>query len=436
MKINKLISLCLYLCLGCIGAKGQVMYDTYFIHRTLRMDFSLIGNNKEQKAAVERFRQEPVWAGPTTALIDPFHYGDYFVNVYDAATKLLIYSRGFNTLFGEWLLTDEAKNETQSWGNSVVVPFPKAKIEIEITARYREDMQFHRLMRMALDPTDIEIDRGSLKHNPIINIKYSGNPAHKVDLVFVGDGYTKAEQTKFEQDAKRFANALFNCPPFDKVKKDFNVWGVQVVSEESGVDFSGEGVYKNTALNAGFYTFGIDRYLTTRDIQAVRDAVWETPTDAVFILVNTDRYGGGGFYNFYALGSADNAKTASVFVHEFGHSFAGLGDEYYYASAGQDEFYNLQYEPWEPNITSLKQFDKKWKDLLPEETPIPTPIGEEGEADKLGVYEGAGYMRKGLYRPYKHCMMKDLKAFCPVCQRAILRMVDYYTGREVTTKEE
>ena len=288
--------------------------------------------------------EEPVWAGPVKNLIDPFGYGGYYINVYDKAGKELIYSRGFNTLFEEWRSTEQAKTETQSWTNSISIPYPKAPVIIEITARDKADMQFHPLLKQEIDPASIFIDRGKLKENRITKIQYNGDSSGKVDLVFLAEGYTADEQEKFVADAKRFTEALFKTPPYDTRREDFNVWAVDAVSEESGTDVSGKGIFKNTALNSGYYTFGVDRYLTTPNMKSIRDAVWNAPCDAIFILVNTDAYGGGGMYNFYAMGTADNPRTPVVFVHEFGHSFAGLADEYFSSEVAYQDFYNLKYE--------------------------------------------------------------------------------------------
>lgn len=427
MKKKLFLSLASALCT--LSALGQVSFDQYFEPKTLRVDFALSGNAYEQHAAIQQLREEPIWSGPRKNLIDEFGYGGYYVNVYDKANNKLIYSRGFNTLFEEWRTIEQAKTEYQSWNNTAVIPFPKNKVIVEITAREKKDMKFHSLLKTEVDPTSIFIDRGKLKDNRVVEIQHKGDPAEKVDLVFVAEGYTKAEEDKFIADAKRFMEELFKTVPFNKCRDDFNVWAVALDSEESGTDCSGKGVYKNTALGTGYYTFGVDRYLTTQDMKPIRDAVWNTPTDAIFLLINADTYGGGGMYNFYACGTAGHPKTPEVFTHEFGHSFAGLGDEYYTSEVAYSEFYNLDYEPWEPNITTLKDFDSKWKDLLDKDTPIPTPATKEN-ADKIGVYEGGGYISKGIYRPKQSCMMNDLKEFCPACQRAILKMVDYFCDRE------
>lgn len=422
------ISLLLLVLLCNLSVFSQSDFNTYFEKKSLRVDFALSGNLKSQSAAIQGLREEPVWGGPVKNLIDKSGYGGYYINIYDKATNKLIYSRGFNTLFEEWRSTEQAKTETQSWINSASVPFPKAPVYVEITARDKADMQFHPLLKQEVDPQSIFIDRGKLKDNKVHQIQKNGDSAEKVDLVFIAEGYTADEQEKFVADANRFTEALFATPPFTARRNDFNVWAVCLVSEESGTDISGKGIFKNTALNSGYYTFGIDRYLTTPDMKSIRDAVWNVPCDAIFLLINTDMYGGGGMYNFYACGTADNPRTPVVFTHEFGHSFAGLADEYFSSEVAYQDFYNLKYEPWEPNITTLVDFDSKWKDLLPTSTPIPTPL-DARHKDKAGVFEGGGYLSKGIYRPMDHCMMRDYAPFCPACSRAILRMIDFLTDK-------
>ena len=426
-RIRKTLILPLALLCGLAG-RAQGNFEDSFTEKSLRIDFALSGNKDSQSAAIERLREEPVWGGPRKNLVDTFRYGGYYINVYDAASDSLLYARGFNTLFEEWRTTEQARTETQSWTNSVAIPYPKAPVRIELTARDRSDMRFHPLLTQTVDPASIFIDRGKLKENTITRLRYNGEPAGKVDLVFVAEGYTADEQAKFVADARRFEEALFATPPFDARRADFNIWAVGTVSEESGTDLSGKGVFKHTALNSGYYTFGIDRYLTTPDMKAVRDAVWNVPCDAIFILVNTDAYGGGGMYNFYAMGTADHPRTPVVFVHELGHSLAGLADEYFSSEVAYQDFYNLKYEPWEPNITTLVDFGSKWKDLLPTGTPIPTPLDEE-HREKPGVFEGGGYVAKGIYRPMDHCMMRDYAPFCPACVRAIHRMIDFLTDK-------
>ena len=428
MKTSCVFVLAMLLLGGVCNAQNE--FDTFFVKKSLRIDFALTGNATTQQAAIQQLREEPVWGGPVKNLEDPFNYGGYYVNVYDAESGRKIYSRGFNTLFEEWRTTDQAKSETQAWNNSVSVPFPKKPVQIEICARDKADMNFHPLLKQLVDPKSIFIDRSPLKKNKVVEILSNGDSSNKADLVFLAEGYTEDEMDKFEADAKRFTKTLFDPPPFGKYKADFNVWAVCVPSQESGMDVSGDGVWKNTALNSGYYTFGIDRYLTSQDLKPIRDAVWDVPCDAIFILVNSDTYGGGGMYNFYAMSTANNELTSVVFVHEFGHSFAGLADEYFQSEVAYNDFYNLKYEPWEPNITTLVDFDKKWKDLLPKNTPIPTPLDDKFK-DKTGVFEGGGYLSKGIYRPMDNCMMRNYHPFCPACQRGITQMINFLTDRPV-----
>ena len=409
---------------------SQDTFDTFFERKSLRIDFILSGNAETQSAALQQLREEPIWGGPIINRIDPFEYGGYYIKLYDKTTNDILYTKGFNTLFEEWRTTEQAQAETQAWTNSISVPYPKHPVLFELLTRNRKSNQFEPLMRVEIDPQSIFIDRSPLKSHRVNQIRNYGEPSDKVDLVFVPEGYTEAEMAKFANDVQRFTHSLFKTPPFSTRHTDFNIWSVELPSEESGTDISGQGIFKNTALNSGFYTFGVDRYLTTPDMKSIRDAVWNVPCDAIFILVNSDKYGGGGMYNFYAIGTADNERTSVIFIHEFGHSFAGLADEYFESETAYNDFYSLTIEPWEPNITTLVNFESKWKDLLPTSTPIPTP-SEKPYIDKPGVFEGGGYVSKGIYRPMDHCMMRNYAPFCPACSRAILHMIDYLTDKKI-----
>jgi hypothetical protein len=423
--ITSLLSLFL-----CANILAQSEFETYFTDKQLRMDFALSGNDKYQAAALIQLREEPVWGGPHKNLTDPFEFGGYMLKAYDKASGKLIYSRGFNTLFEEWRASGQAKEETQSWTNSLVMPFPKDSLVIKLLARNKSDNEFEILMELTVNPESIFIDRGKLSDNEVIIIQSNGKPHEMIDLVFVAEGYKTEEKDKFIADAGRFTDSLFVIPPFDECRNKFNVTAVMQASSESGTDLSGKGIFRNTALNSGFYTFGTERYLTTRDMKSIRDAVWNVPCDAIFLLVNSGVYGGGGMYNFYAIGTADNKQTIHVFVHEFGHSFAGLADEYFYDDELSD-FYNLKAEPWEPNITTLVDFQRKWKNMLPKDTPFPTPL-KAPYKDGIGVFEGGGYISKGVYRPMNHCMMRDYYPFCPVCNKTIRQMVDFLTDKSLS----
>ncbi|MDL2320165.1 IgA Peptidase M64 [Alistipes sp. OttesenSCG-928-B03] len=408
---------------GCHEKVSESAFDRYFEPKSLRVDFALEGNSDHQTAEITRLSEEPVWGGPRRNLIEPFEYGGYIVRLYSAEGEV-IYTRTFNTLFDEWRTTEEARTETQRWDNSMTVPMPRVPVTLELAERHKSDMEYHTLLRTAIDPAETTIQRRDLPENRVLTIQDNGDPATKVDLVFLAEGYTAGEQDKFRADAERFTEALFATPPFGDHRGDFNVWAVALESADTGTTNPGANDYRNTALHSTFYTFGIDRYLTTSDIGAIRDAVWNVPCDAAFVLVNEPTYAGGGIYNFYAIGTSDNPMTLRVFTHELGHSLGGLADEYYTSEVAYLDYYNQAFEPAEPNITTLIDFGRKWEDMLAEGTPVPTPATKDNLAT-VGVYEGGGYVEKGVYRPMVNCMMRNNVDFCPVCQRALVRMIDY-----------
>ena len=262
----------------------------------------------------------------------------------------------------------------------------------------------------------------------VTKIYGTGDPHNSVDLAFLAEGYKSDEMGKFRNDVKKMADYLFAEAPFSEYKDKFNIWAVESVSQDSGTDIPGENIYVNTALNSSFYTFNIDRYLTTQDIKSVNDYAAAVPHDYIIILINSSRYGGGGVYNYYVGTTTDHPLSPKVFVHEFGHGFAGLADEYYSSSVAYDEFYPLNVEPWEPNITTLVNFDSKWKKMISKDTPIPTPA-EEKYSSVTGLFEGGGYSAKGIYRSEMDCRMKsnNTKGYCAVCRNALKEMIEFYT---------
>jgi hypothetical protein len=233
---------------------------------------------------------------------------------------------------------------------------------------------------------------------------------------------------KFKKDCKKFCDYLFDCKPYNKYKNAINLWGVEAPSEESGTDYPATNTWKRTILNSSFYTLETERYLMSTDNKSIRDVAANAPYDQIYIIVNTDHYGGGAIFNHYAVCISDNIYGAYVFTHELGHSFAGLGDEYYDSETSYIDFYPLNLEPWEPNLTTLVDFGSKWKDMMDASTPVPTP-NDVTYKGKVGVFEGGGYVNKGVFRPAYDCTMKSISEdnFCPVCVRAIERMIDFYS---------
>ena len=405
---------------------GQQDFFRYFIEKSLRFDFLLGGNADEVTVFPQQMKQEPHWAGSLKNLTDSFDYGTYRFKISDAATGKLLYSKGFCTLFQEWQTTAEAKKISKTFYQAVIFPFPREKVVLSIDARQWEG-NFKTVFQTEINPEDYFILKDTPTAYESESILQNGKSSEKVDLVILAEGYTQDEMQKFVADARRVTGYLFDEEPFKSEKDKFNVTAVLTPSAESGTDVPGEGIYKNTIFNSTFYTFDTDRYLTTSDMRTIYDAAASVPYDHIYILVNSDRYGGGGFYNFLSVCTSGNYLTKEVFVHEFGHGFAGLADEYYSSSVAYEDFYNLEVEPWEPNITTLMDFGTKWKNLLKKSTPVPTPRKSEFK-NTTGVFEGGGYLEKGIYSPFMDCRMKSNNAekFCPVCTQAIRLVIDYH----------
>ena len=402
-------------------------FDKYFHNKTLRMDYAHSGDNKHEEFYFEELLEEPYWGGSKHNLIDTTFYGNYYLNVYDAASNELIYSRGYCTLFGEWQTTDEATVTRRSCSETVVMPFPKNNARIEICSRNKKG-KFEKKFEYTVDVNSYFIKKDRRMQYPTFDVHYTGDPARRVDIVLLPEGYTADEMEQFKADCKLFAEGLFSLSPYKGTSNLFNIRAVLAPSKESGVDIPKENIWKNTILNSSFYTFDSERYVMTYDNKSLRDLSANVPYDFVYIIVNTQKYGGGAIYNHYGISISGNLHAAKVYVHEFGHLFLGLADEYVEVGSSYNDMYPTNVEPWEANITTLVNFDKKWKDMLDKDAPIPTPIDPKN-IKKLGVYEGGGYVAKGVYRPRPDCLMNTPSGndFCPVCTRAIKKQIDFYT---------
>lgn len=402
-------------------------FDKYFHNKTLRMDYAHSGDNKHEEFYFEELLEEPYWGGSKHNLIDTTFYGNYYLNVYDAASNELIYSRGYCTLFGEWQTTDEATVTRRSCSETVVMPFPKNNARIEICSRNKKG-KFEKKFEYTVDVNSYFIKKDRRMQYPTFDVHYTGDPARRVDIVLLPEGYTADEMEQFKADCKLFAEGLFSLSPYKETSNLFNIRAVLAPSEQSGVDIPKENIWKNTILNSSFYTFDSERYVMTYDNKSLRDLSANVPYDFVYIIVNTQKYGGGAIYNHYGISISGNLHAAKVYVHEFGHLFLGLADEYVEIGSSYNDMYPTNVEPWEANITTLVNFDKKWKDMLDKATPIPTPVDPKN-IKKLGVYEGGGYVAKGVYRPRPDCLMNTLSGndFCLVCTRAIKKQIDFYT---------
>jgi len=408
-----------------ITTNAQIKYDDYFIDKTMRLDFFHTGDSKEEKISFDKLIEEGKWSGSKKNLLDKFEYGYYMIKVFDKSENKEIYSRGFSTLFQEWQTTEESKKVVRTMQGSVVFPFPKSKIKIHLLRRDKKNL-FHSIFEKEIDPTDYFIIKERIKPLESFKVHYSGDPSQKLDIVFLPEGYTKNEMVKFKEDCSRFTGYLFDYSPFKENFSKINVWGVEAPSAESETDIPGKGVWKQTILNSRFYTFDSERYLMTNDYHTVKDVAANAPYDQIYILVNTPKYGGGAIYNFYSMTSAYDKRANQIFIHELGHGLAGLGDEYAADNTYQD-MYPTDVEPWEANLTTMVNFDIKWKHLIEKDTPVPTPI-EEKYKNKIGVFEGGGYAAKGVYRPTQNSIMNSFTSneFNLVCKEVLQKVINFY----------
>lgn len=447
-------------------------YDRFFTGDTMRVDYFTTGGPKSGEVfALDRVVNDGPWAGSRTHLADDMNLGSYLFEVHDKASGTLLYSRGYSSLFAEWLTTPEAKTTHRTFHNSLRFPWPKQPVSIDIKRRAK-DNRFTRVWTTEVDPASRFVNRARLApQGKVWSLFENGPPATKVDLLMIGEGYTAAETAKFHDDARRLMDALFAQEPFRGRRRDFNVRVLDLPSAESGVNRPNANVFRRTPVSAEYNIFDSERYLLTLDNRSLRDAASAAPYDVIEILVNDRTYGGGGIFNDHATTSVDSAFADYVFVHEFGHHFAALADEYYTSDVAYETGAPQLQEPWEPNVTALRDpATLKWRDLIAPGTPLPTPWDKEtfeqharasqdrrrelrkknapeGEINavfreqrafeekllssmkysgKVGAFEGASYEARGLYRPEADCIMftRDRVGFCRVCRRAITRIID------------
>ena len=405
--------------------------------RTLRIDYIFSGTDKTQEISVDEMSSFEGWAGRRVNLDEVPVRGNGQITMTDKTSGKVIYRQSFSTLFQEWQTTEEATRVRKSFENVFLLPMPSSKAEVKVEL-YGFKGGISAEITHDVDPTDILIRQIDPQPAPHKYILESGSPEQCIDVAVVAEGYTEAEMELFYKDARAAVDAILAHAPFDVYKDRFNFVAVALPSEDSGVSVPGEGLWKKTALGSHFNTFYMDRYLTTLRLRNMHDKLCGIPYEHIIILANTDTYGGGGIYNSYTLTTAHHPSFEPVVVHEFGHSFGALADEYYYDDQ-YVEYYYPDVEPWEQNITTLFDFESKWDDMLPKRVSIPTePVDDniwksfhEGTDPHsvIGVYEGAGYQSKGVYRPFPDCRMKTnaAESFCPVCQRAIARVIEFNT---------
>ena len=390
-------------------------FDKWFSDKTLRIDYIFSGNDHEQHIAVDELCQEPRWYGKRQRLAEVPVEGNGQITVRDHKTGRVIYRNSFSTLFQEWQSYPEAKTATKSFENVFLVPMPKDTADITVDLRDNRRQVTSSLTHTVV-PSDILIRHiGEKGVTPYVTLQQADDTTRCIHIAYVAEGYTKAEMPLFLEDARKAMGFLFSYEPFKSMKGRFNIVAVESPSVDSGTSIPGKGIWKNTALHSNFDTFYSDRYLTTLHLKDLHNWLAGTPYEHIIVLVNTDKYGGGGILNSYNLSMTHHDCFRPVVVHEFGHSFAGLADEYAYDTEDVP-MYPHDVEPWEKNITTKVNFHGKWENLI-------------GKDPKAGFYEGAGYSPKGVYRAYPDCHMRtnEYPEFCPACKQAIQSVIDFYT---------
>ncbi|MGD1046154.1 MAG: M64 family metallopeptidase [Bacteroidota bacterium] len=455
-------------------------YDNNFIDATMRVDYYHIGTKGQEQITLDKVYEESAWPGSKVNLLDTLNLGDCLVKVSDLQTNMLLYSRGYSTVFGEWQTTEEALSGTwRTFQETVRFPFPKRKVVVSFYRRDKfvgagEVMAFREVFSTVIDPNNSSVvNREKSKSKfTVFDVMINGPTDKRIDILILGDGYAKEDIEKFRKDAKHFTEQLFSYQPFKKHKNDFNVRAMEVISDDSGIDKPDQNVWKHTALGTMYNTFGSARYVLTEENRALRDIADTAPYDFITILVNDNRYGGGGIFNLYTTCFTKPVKAGQewemdyVYVHEFGHCFGGLGDEYYSSQVSYVDFYPKGVEPWEPNVTRTNTKENlKWRNFISINTSIPTPWQKakydsiealRAKLDRLasdyyekregllknsndilkdpkwigivGAFEGSGYTSKDMYRPAIDCKMFALNPvdFDPVCAAAIERMIEMY----------
>ena len=405
-------------------------FDTHFVDKTLRIDYTLLGNASEQYVALRDMSSTDNWWGRRVNLDDVPLKGNGDLTLYDAETREVIYMTSFSSLFQEWITTPEAKDVTKSFEFTLLVPMPQRITVAEMVLRDNTGKESK--LTHTIDPNDVLIrNRSNQQATPHVYTHQGGDSKECIDVVILAEGYRIDEMDTFMEDAMITTSEILSYEPFKSHKDKFNFIAVYSPSTDTNVSVPQDKAWRDTAVGSNFMTFYMERYLTSGEVYAMYDLATNIPCEHFIILANTDTYGGGGIYNSYTLTTAHHPSFRPVVVHEFGHSFGGLGDEYFYTSAdNNDEMHSLAHEPWEPNITTLVDFNSKWADMVAEGVEIPTAVTEERSKNYVvGVYEGGGYRSKGIYRPTDVCRMRNNTAerFCPVCERALERVILHQT---------
>lgn len=478
MKLFKVFYCILILYSGNLNAQISVStnefldYNNWFTNQTMRVDYFHTGNSSEEMFAIDEVKNDGAWAGSKTVLIDDLNLGLYFFEVFDIETSTLMYSRGFASIFGEWQTTPDATKQNGTFHETIRFPWPKYNVRLVLKKRNANN-EFQLVWSSEIDPAYRQVIPVEAKHNEkVLIIEENGLPADKLDIVVLGDGYSTSEMEKFERDAKRMAKALLETEPFASQRYKINIRAVETPALQSGITKPHHNIYKKSPLGVHYSAFDSERYALSYENKTIRDVASAVPYDCMVILMNERTYGGGGIYKLYTTVAADNSFSEYIMVHEFGHHLAALADEYYTSSVAYEVPSEIK-EPWETNITALLDpMNIKWKELMNEEIPLPTPWNKETfdefgyknqikrdslraihsseevmEAffnhqhniedeffsiekykNNVGAFEGGGYSAKGIYRSQLDCIMFTRHMqFCKVCQNSIIQVINQYS---------
>jgi len=458
---------------------GNGTFSEHFVDATLRVDLYHHGDATTEAVTVDRWLREIPWAGPRARLDDPSPVGSYRVEVRSLDGDAVLFGTSFDSLFTEYRATGPAiAGVPRTYAESVRVPFPRHAVRIVLTARH-VGVEPRTLLDVTVDP---EADRIATEPPPagVEVVPVVTGPAHTdaFDVVVLGEGYDDSD--RFRAHLRRFSDLLLSEEPYTTLRDRITVTGLLPPSTHRGCDEPSHAVWRDTPFDASFDAFGSPRYLLTENTRALRDVASKVPYDAIIVMVDHGRYGGGGIYGQYCIFTADNPWAGYLMLHELGHSFGGLGDEYYASGVASTDLHPTDREPPQANLTALLDPDAlKWRDLVGDDVPLPTPwdkatydaaeyawqqrrralqdriaearrhgepvpeitaleaqlergarersdassrqLAAERWAGRVGAFQGAGYASTGLYRPAVDCLMftRGLKPLCPVCRRAV-----------------
>ena len=424
--LNRCLWLLVAVALTC-AAQAQD-FGKYFCDSTLRIDYTLTGNTTSQGIALDGMSRMPGWYGKRAHMAEVPVRGAAEVTMQLASTGEVIYRQAFSTLFQEWLDLPDAQREPKSFECVQLLPMPRDSVVVRVTL-FNPRQEPTATIEHGVNPHDYTLRHIGEDAPSYVVLNEPADPVYAINIAFIAEGYTQEQMDDYLEDCRKGVEGLFGFEPFKSLCDRFRVIAVCTPSHDSGPSIPSEGIWHETTLGSSFDTFGMDRYLTTLRMKRMHDLLAGTPYEHIIVMVNTDKYGGGGIYNSMNLLMTKHKKFIEVLVHEFGHSFVGLADEYAYEGEETNDF-PRDIEPWAPNITTLTDFDSKWKDMLPDSfaLPITTTDSDNLDTSTLGLYEGAGCCLIGVYRPCPNCMMRTLKVpvFCPVCRKAIASVINWY----------